>query len=881
MGSRGGGGGGGGGNNGGGVQGIPAASRKMVQSLKEIVNGVSEAEIYSALKDCNMDPNEAVNRLLTQDPFHEVKSKREKKKEFKDTTESRPRGGGGITSNRGARSGADRYAGRGGSTQFSSSESGGLHGKLKRENGTSSYTSSSAPAYGVAATNANRSPPTFSGSFGTENKASSFSAADGTATVSQQPSSGYQSAWLGVPGQKSMADIVKMGRPQHKAYSTPISSQSINQSAFIQPSSAHYELHCLEDYASKAPEIHPEHDAAADQYVSPDDEWPSIEQPQSAGVQSILEPYVESELNVGQSNLPFERSNQYGGSQTDEAQEEDESVFEDHTANHVGSASVSSRKLLDDTSGSAPLYNNDLYKNMDSFHPEEHAFEHKEVEEGNASASSVSANMQQLNIQEERHLDESEEEVPSVVIPNHLQVQTADCSHLSFGSFGASMNTGFPGSFASRKLRSNIEETPAEADTSSVGPSETRNSEYYGDESIITSESNPVHRGVPSSVSYDLPSASQTEVLKQENSEATHANQYSFSSSTPVPGYTFDSTQLLNPSFPQSQTPTQMQNATPFSNVMQAAYTNSLPSTLLAANGHPVRESDLSYSPFPISQSMPTKYGSSVSSISGSTISMAEALKTGVFSSSQPTQQTPPGNTIPTGPALPQHLAVHPYSQPTLPLGPFANMIGYPFLPQSYTYMPSGFQQAFAGNSTYHQQLAAVLPQYKNSVSVSSLPQSAAVPSAYGSFGNSTAIPGNYQVNQPAGPAGSTLSYDDVLNAHYKENSQLLSLQQNENSAMWVHGAGSRTMSAMPASTYYSFQGQNQQPSGFRQAQQQQPSQSYGGAALNYPNFYHNSQTELQQNSRDGSLVGGSQGQPKPQQQQQQQSQQQLWQNSY
>ena len=60
MGSR------GGNNGGGGVQGIPAASRKMVQSLKEIVNGVSEAEIYSALKDCNMDPNEAVNRLLSQ-----------------------------------------------------------------------------------------------------------------------------------------------------------------------------------------------------------------------------------------------------------------------------------------------------------------------------------------------------------------------------------------------------------------------------------------------------------------------------------------------------------------------------------------------------------------------------------------------------------------------------------------------------------------------------------------------------------------------------------------------------------------------------------------------------------------------------------------------
>lgn len=55
-------------NNGGGgmgVQSIPPGSRKMVQSLKEIVN-CPEAEIYAMLKECNMDPNEAVNRLLTQ-----------------------------------------------------------------------------------------------------------------------------------------------------------------------------------------------------------------------------------------------------------------------------------------------------------------------------------------------------------------------------------------------------------------------------------------------------------------------------------------------------------------------------------------------------------------------------------------------------------------------------------------------------------------------------------------------------------------------------------------------------------------------------------------------------------------------------------------------
>jgi hypothetical protein len=154
-----------------------------------------------------------------------------------------------------------------------------------------------------------------------------------------------------------------------------------------------------------------------------------------------------------------------------------------------------------------------------------------------------------------------------------------------------------------------------------------------------------------------------------------------------------------------------------------------------------------------------------------------QALRASSNSSAQPTQQTLPGAGVATGPALPQHL-LHPYSQPSLPLGHFSNMIGYPFLPQSYTYMPSAFQQAFAGNSTYHQSLAAVLPQYKNSVSVSSLPQSANIPSGYG-FGSSTSIPGgNFPLNPPSAPTGTTIGYDDVISSQYKDNNHLMSLQQ-------------------------------------------------------------------------------------------------------
>ena len=46
---------------------VPAGSRKLVQGLKEIVNR-PEAEIYAALRECGMDPDEAVSRLLSQGP---------------------------------------------------------------------------------------------------------------------------------------------------------------------------------------------------------------------------------------------------------------------------------------------------------------------------------------------------------------------------------------------------------------------------------------------------------------------------------------------------------------------------------------------------------------------------------------------------------------------------------------------------------------------------------------------------------------------------------------------------------------------------------------------------------------------------------------------
>ncbi|XP_062087778.1 GBF-interacting protein 1-like isoform X2 [Humulus lupulus] len=76
----------------GGPQILSAGVRKTIQSIKEVVGNHSDIEIYWALKETNMDPNETTQNLLNQDPFHEVKRKKDKKKEsvgYEGSTEPR------------------------------------------------------------------------------------------------------------------------------------------------------------------------------------------------------------------------------------------------------------------------------------------------------------------------------------------------------------------------------------------------------------------------------------------------------------------------------------------------------------------------------------------------------------------------------------------------------------------------------------------------------------------------------------------------------------------------------------------------------------------------------------------------------------------------
>ncbi|KAK9284994.1 hypothetical protein L1049_024176 [Liquidambar formosana] len=875
----------GGGGGGGGLAAIPVASRKIVQGLKEIVN-CPEQEIYAMLKECNMDPNDTVHKLLCQDTFHEVKSKRDRRKELKDTHESRPRVIS-TGSNRNVKGGgSERNVGRSGQTQISSYELG--KPAYKGENGSVAPLLSSSSTPRTAGQTVNHLTQSHSNFVSAANKGWSIDTSDAIASSAQE-TPGFQSSWSGAPGHVSMADIVRLGRLQSKASSTPIMSTETSYSPHdsVAPNSSHDYVKRPQISAPLVAESHQdswsqnpvsnvsesinEPGISAGQHVY-HEEWPVIDKPAAASGSSVLDASAVSDAEIYPypSNSHSSRANVSQNYQPDDVQVSDEDVaFKNYIAEHNGSASVSSRqimvdsadkkKIMVDSAGGVSQLDNDSLKVMRSYHSHGQTFDHQEVSE-------AAANFQGLSLGEDMTVLPTEDD-RAVVIPNHLQVSAADCSHLSFGTFKSGTVSG---SVVSNPLE---EVSPVTMDGSSLALLDTRILEYHGD--LQLRSTSDAHRVTPDARNYDSPVSSQPELMKQVIPAATHVHQVTFPSS--VPGYNIENRHQPGSALSYAQPNPQFRDLSTFTSAMHA-YSNSPPSNLLASTVQSLRESDLPYSPFLAAQSMPSRYSSAVSSINSPT--MSEVLKAGTFSVPQPTSLSLPGTNVATGPALPQNLSVHSYSQPALPMGHSANMMGYPLMPQSFTYLPSAYQEAYPGSSAFHQSLAALEsaglkythPQYRSSASVSGLTQSAANASGYGGFGNSTNIPGSFLQNSSTTPTGTTIGYDDLLSS-YRDGNHFIPHQQNESSATSGYGPSSRTLPNISAGAYYALQGQNQQHAGYRQGQQS--SQHYGG--LGYSNYVH-SQTgitqEHQQQSPSDANFSGIQGPSSKQSHQ-------LWQHSY
>ncbi|KAJ8439185.1 hypothetical protein Cgig2_029723 [Carnegiea gigantea] len=530
------GGGGGSNSNGGGVGSIPAASKKMVQSLKEIVN-CPELEIYAMLREY---------------PFHEVKSKCEKKKEIKDVSDSRPYGAS-SSSSPGGRVGVDRYSGHGSTAQYGASDSGALCGKpvYKRDNGPTAHTG---PALAMTGNNVNRQQPPLSDS----NMDKAFPAFTAENTSAAPASSGFQSACAGMPGQVSMADIVKMGRPHVKASGILNTSQQHVTNQHVVVSSAmptRDDLHPSQNHSVKLSESNSDSGVTGSQYVPPNDGWHLEEEPPAANVSSIVEPSIDSEPCSDH----YDRAKQQYRSQSDDVRFLKDDAGDNAHADLVRSVPGSNQNIQEENSGGVSGFDNHLYQDINSYH-----VDHREADGACGSVSSVTTDLQKLSLPKEDEDSVSEEDGPDVKIPDHLHVLSADCSHLSFGTFGSGVGAPFSGPLDSRPVKSDEQEVAATSDAPRpIGQPQTRYFQLFEAYHLsfiwrrTTADENTAHRMGANSDNFDATSVSQPDLLKQEAPEVAQENQYSFPS--PATSYTFEKSQQLNTSFTHSQTSSQMQ----------------------------------------------------------------------------------------------------------------------------------------------------------------------------------------------------------------------------------------------------------------------------------------------------------------------------------
>ncbi|RRT64705.1 hypothetical protein BHE74_00042385 [Ensete ventricosum] len=466
-------------------------------------------------------------------------------------------------------------------------------------------------------------------------QATSF--ADGI-SMPMQPSSGFQNSWLGKPGHVSMADIVKMGRPQ---VMLNMSHHNGKQSSTTVPLESDKRLDSFQE-SIHVSEISHDFGISEDQHNS-DDGWSLINKQPMNSVSTTLEVSVacaayENPLESASSNLVVDGTNLHIDPHLEEIQDLEESHNVKNPPAESRSTSVSDQQIQVDTSKDASHLIEDLLKNTNSYQSQMLELDHHEVydslslllitffpslgsfpAEDGLEVSSATADLRQLSLHEETST-KSIEASSAVIIPNHLRVTNADCAHLSFGSFGSG---AFSGSFPSKQLKCNLEVPAVADDASRIDDPDTRNHEYDNNGRLEpTLAENVVSRSGGGSENLDVPLASQPELVRNDTLDTTHVLQYNFPSAS---DYALSSATQPNAaafSFPQGNM--QVQTLSPFSSLMQQP--NTLQNSLLASSIPHLRDFNLPLSPLLPTQAMPTWYSTTESSISGPTISTAEVF---------------------------------------------------------------------------------------------------------------------------------------------------------------------------------------------------------------------------------------------------------------
>ncbi|KAM0918756.1 hypothetical protein ACQ4PT_008657 [Festuca glaucescens] len=772
---------------------IPAAVRRTIQNIKEIAGNHTDEEVYAALRECDMDPNETAQKLLHQDTFHEVKRKREKKKEGnKESADPRWRSG---TQGRGGKGGRGNYSARQSSNSSDSTGRNALAGKEIDVNPSMDKCSSSSAVNPITAT---KTPTSVSLSGGLSNGPSQTPApmAKNSLSGSHLPSS----------DSKGLADLK----------STPeevvgLGSHVSQTSALPPPSKAGVCTSIADSVLTPSLEAHSQCEIIANKHASRSQRAAGlVSDDVPAVLKDTSQPSVSSPTVLPSGSRPSSsyssRSQQPGGSQKAVPNKEwkPKPTNKPTQAENVthGDVPVTVKDAPQSVLVSTSIHKEDISSEMDKKLSDMQLFDKQQV-----------------------------------IIPDHLQVTESEKYGISFGSFGTSVEhpTGFPNDHENAKISTLPEyESSPEVEEAVEEPA---SSSYHGASSTVQAAAEPGQQQLTAEITDNI---SRQEVDNSSSTPETADSEQS--KDTAAPHMPQDSSQNTYTSYPMVPQP--QGNQIPL--LETSEYQVQQPNDFVANyyTYRPIADADCHLSPI-------TAPGAAAKSgnmpvAPAQTGQAQEELNSMVLSSSGPTSlATPAPGVVPSSISIPQQplpvfrqpVGVHvPHYQPGF--FPYNQYISPFYVPPHALHHFMGnaaFPQAPPLGSMYPPVSSAVAPPVKYSASAykpganTGSQTYAVAPGAYGTYGSSPSVYTNNNVM----PSGTQAENGDVSGSQFKENNiYTAGQQQSEGNAVWIPAAG-RELSALQSSSFYGLPPQGQHLA-FA------PAQAGHGA---YGGMYHPAQT--------------------------------------
>ncbi|KAL3337615.1 hypothetical protein AABB24_029979 [Solanum stoloniferum] len=792
---------------------IPSTVKKTIHNIKEITGNHSDDEIYAMLKECSMDPNETAQKLLYQDTFHEVKRKRDRRRENLNKESAEPKWKPAMQG-RGNKGSRGNFTPRhvlldagGGRNSRPDKESGASHVSGKSVNpssvptvegkNTSSSSSARAIRPGVVAFGSNNDVPDAHASAGRGIKQSEATAGAGSIKSEEPLQSASHDANRSPRVSVGTRDMLGQKMPNFSNSSTSLSSP---------PSSGAY-------FSAYDPVLLPSHDSRP---------------PGAVGT-------IRRE--VGSQRAPFENlpTNSNGSKTATEVSDSRSSTVEVNMSskfqgpgkNQLPENPQSASSAQGVSSLSRPTSN---YNNRSPLVGPQKAgpgMEWKPKPTNNsiaqisvtsaAGSSDVSTASTEVDPQHpgvdvetrEGTLELQQKLVKShisdnqhVIIPNHLHVPEVEKLGFCFGSFEASLGLGISANSAAES------EKTASLSGTSEGIEETINDQFSSDQNPSTaaegadcSDQSPPSGGQENlsakteDVSSSIPEYSES---KQETLQRGH--QYSVVHTSPNYSFGFVPSTLGSQLAPFEISESQSRDVSRLPNFVVQQPID--PTSYYAQYYRSSVDGDGRISPFH-SAGVSTKYNGNVAVVppqisqeGGNAPTSLATQAAGIMQSSAAvTQQSLPVFRQATGMHLPHYPPNYipyahyfsPYYVPPTAIHQFLSNGAFPQQPQAGSVYPS----PPAAAPRYS------LSQYRSGANVGNSTH-IGVHGTYGLYGSSTS---NYTPGSTTG-GGNPASNEDLSASSFKD-----SQQQSEGSGVWI--TPGRDLSSLQASSFYNLpQGQ-------------------------------------------------------------------------